>query len=134
MQTELLAFQDDVQAHPVEVAFIGDNVSAIADLLSKGTHVEIFENFCTDEITGEKHWSHWDESMDNWVWDETMDEWVWVNVNNYYFMVLIDHKYWAFYPSYLEAQKLVQEPYSGSSVLSFEEMEAIENQLLARAS
>lgn len=133
MQTELLAFKGDTRAYPTQVAFIGDNISAIADLLSQGAHVEIFENFYTDEITGEKHWSHWDES-DNWVWDETMDEWVWVNVNKYYLMVLIDHKYWAFYPAYEEAQKMVSEPYSGSSILSFEDMETIENQLLARAS
>ena len=133
MQTELLAFSGDVHAHSTQVVFIGDNISAIADLLSQGASVEIFENFYTNEDTGEKHWAHWDESMD-WVWDQAMDEWVWVNVNRYYLMVLIDHKYWAFYPSYLEAQKLAQEPYSGSSVLSFEEMEAIENQLLARAS
>lgn len=131
MQIELLAFQNDVQAHPVEVAFIGDSVSAIADLLSQGANIEIFENFYTDETTGEKHWSHWDESME-WVWDESMDDWVFVN--KYYLMVLIDRKYWAFYPSYIKAQQLVPEPYSGSSVLSFEEMEAIENQLLARAS
>jgi hypothetical protein len=130
MQIELLAFQNDVQAHPVEVAFIGDSVSAIADLLSQGANIEIFENFYTDETTGEKHWSHWDESME-WVWDESMDDWVFVN--KYYLMVLIDRKYWAFYPSYIKAQQLVPEPYSGSSVLSFEEMEAIENQLLARA-
>lgn len=130
MQIELLAFQNDVQAHPVEVAFIGDSVSAIADLLSQGANIEIFENFYTDESTGEKHWSHWDESME-WVWDESMDDWVFVN--KYYLMVLIDRKYWAFYPSYIKAQQLVPEPYSGSSVLSFEEMEAIENQLLARA-
>lgn len=131
MQTELLAFQDDVQAHPVEVAFIGDSVSAIADLLSQGANIEIFENFYTDETTGEKHWSHWDESME-WAWDESMDDWVFVN--KYYLMVLIDRKYWAFYPSYIEAQQLVPEPYSGSSILDFEDMEIIENQLLARAS
>lgn len=131
MQIELLAFQDDVQAHPVEVAFIGDSVSAIADLLSQGANIEIFENFYTDETTGEKHWSHWDESME-WVWDESMNDWVFVN--KYYLMVLIDRKYWAFYPSYIKAQQLVPEPYSGSSILDFEDMEIIENQLLARAS
>ena len=131
MQTELLAFSGDVHAHPTQVAFIGDNVSAIADLLSQGANIEIFENFYTDETTGEKHWSHWDESME-WVWDESMDDWVFVN--KYYLMVLIDRKYWAFYPAYAEAQKLVLEPYSGSSILDFEDMEIIENQLLARAS
>ena len=93
MQTELLAFKGDTRAYPTQVAFIGDNISAIADLLSQGA-----------------------------------------NVNKYYLMVLIDHKYWAFYPAYEEAQKMVSEPYSGSSILSFEDMETIENQLLARAS
>lgn len=119
MQTEMICF-DGGYAHKFPVAFVGDNVESIADLISRGLSVEVFHNFYTDE--GEKHWSHWDPSM-YWVW-----------VDEYYLMVLIDQKYWAFYPAYLEAKKLAVEPNSGSSILSFEDMEEIENKLLARAS
>lgn len=121
MQTERISF-DGRYARKFPVAFIGDNVEAIADLISRGLSVEIFHNSYIDEETGEKHWAHWDPSM-YWVW-----------VDEYYLMVLIDQKYWAFYPSYVEAQKIAIEPDSGSSTLTFEDMEEIENKLLACAS
>ena len=121
MQKERISF-DGRHASRFPVAFVGDNVEAIADLLSRNPSVEIFYNSYTDEETGEKRWGRWDPSM-YWVW-----------VDEYYLMVLIDHKYWAFYPSYIEAQKIAVEPDSGSSILSFEDMEKIENELLARAS
>lgn len=91
------------------VKFIGADLEAIAHQLSlPGASVQFFERYYDDNL----------------LWDEIS-----INEADYYSMALINGTHWAFAPCVFEFT-----PYSGSSILDFEDMEEIETRLLARAS
>jgi len=107
-QLETLWFEKNRAYVDRVVKFLGSDLESIAHQLSlPGATVQFFGRYYGDNL-----------------WDEiSIDE------ADYYSMALINGTHWAFAPCVFEFT-----PYSGSSVLDFEEMEEIENRLLARAS
>jgi hypothetical protein len=66
-------------------------------------------------------------------WNSQFFCWEWNEINedeaDYFSMILVNEEFWCFAPSFFDL-----EPKSPSHILDFEDMEQIENQLLAQAS
>ena len=95
----------------VVVQFLGSDEELIAEAVAReGNEIMFFA----------KSW--YDEDTEIWDWSVINEE-----DADYYSMVLIGGKYWAFAPSYFPFVPKCE-------IISFEEAEEIENKLLARAS
>ena len=66
----------------------------------------------------------WDDNLWCWEWHQISED-----EADYFSMILIDEKYWCFAPAFFSL-----EPSVPSRILNYEDMEKIENGLLARAS
>lgn len=129
---------------------LGDTISLerynaqnhLASAEAKGLNLELVGRFCQPTVfvavqfcgkdasasvlpnaTVEFFTRVWDSEFDCWRWDQVRD----ISAVSYYDMALVDGVYWCYAPAFFEVQP-------ECPVMSFEEAESIENQLLARAS
>lgn len=114
----------------------------LASAEAKGLNLELVGRFCQPTVFTAVKFCGEDASASilpdanveffTRVWDDEFFCWRWEQIRNisdvsYYDMALIDGKYWCYAPAFFEVQP-------ECPVMSFEEAEKIENNLLARAS